>query len=322
LQTVYAVIARMPEPLISPRQHWVSLPDGDQLALHEDGPLTMRDGRAIDPNTPSALLIHGLCGCHAAGYMVRCARRLLGLGYRVFRLDMRGCGAGHQQARHITHAGRSEDIRAALRYIALQSTGPIDAIGFSMGGNQLLKALGELAAGHRDDLLVSRLRRAAAAAPPVQLSQCAANMERWILRPYNRYFIRRLLQNVPPQVADSRLFTELRRRGVPKTIRAFDDQFTAPLAGYAGAEDYYHRASSSPQLPLIEVPTLVLAARDDPLVPVQAIESAPWSRHHQLLITDHGGHIGYWADGPNRHWLDSVLTNWLATGAIDPTRSL
>ena len=310
LQTVFAVMAAPPPPLPATRVHPLRLPDGDQLVLHENLPATPDVTHA-----QSALLIHGLCGCHSAGYMVRTARRLLAHGYRVFRLDMRGCGAGRELARNITHAGRSEDVRAALRYIALQSSGPIDAIGFSLGGNQLLKALGEIPGDPHEGELRSRLRRAAAAAPPVQLDYCAAQMERWLLRPYNRYFIGRLIRNAPTQVAQSEQFKTLQRQRRPRTLREFDEQFTAPLAGFSSADDYYAQASAAPRLPQIEIPTLVLASRDDPLVPVAAIENAAWSPTTHPMITEHGGHIGYWSNQPDRRWMDAALSQWIVSGA-------
>src|SRR6185369_10360703 len=126
------------------KTHQVSLADGDCLALHEDD---LGDSLSPEHPTPSptVILLHGLAGSHQSGYMLRASAKLRAQGISVFRLDLRGCGAGISLARHPLHAGRSEDAAAALDYVhRLCPNAPIHLIGFSMGANIILKLAGEL----------------------------------------------------------------------------------------------------------------------------------------------------------------------------------
>jgi predicted alpha/beta-fold hydrolase len=168
------------------RQHRVALPDGDQIILHDDCPQTWQ------PAGRSALLIHGLTGCHASNYMQRIAARLNDRGVRTFRMDLRGCGAGLGLARLPYHSGRSEDAAAALRKIAeLCPASPTILIGFSLGANIALKLLGEAPAD-----LPANLDRAVAICPPVDLWQCVQTLARGVNRLYDRHFVRGLLTQV------------------------------------------------------------------------------------------------------------------------------
>ena len=284
--------------------HRVELPDGDQIVLHDDQPPSWRPGAA------SLLLIHGLCGCHAASYMLRLASRFFAQGVRVFRLDMRGCGAGAKLARELTHAGRSDDVLAALAKVAtLTQQGPIGAIGVSLGGNQLLRAVGRVDAGM--DCLPSwwtRLERVAAVAPPIDLLRCSENMERWILRPYNYYFIRLLLQRVPAQVRRRSDFQRIMTGPRPKTMRQLDDRITAPLSGLENAADYYRQSAAIDVVQHIRVNTLVIAAGDDPVVPVGCFTDgqAAWSSSTRLIVSPQGGHVGF-IDRQRQSWMDDVV---------------
>ncbi|MGV3485896.1 MAG: alpha/beta fold hydrolase, partial [Planctomycetaceae bacterium] len=136
LQSVLSLAARELKAL-RPTLRWVALADGDRLAMLDDVPVNWRPGDA------SLLIVHGLCGCSQAPYMLRLASRFTEQGVRVFRLNLRGCGAGQGAASQITHAGRSDDVIAALEQVSqLTQSGPISAVGVSLGGNQLLRAMG------------------------------------------------------------------------------------------------------------------------------------------------------------------------------------
>jgi uncharacterized protein len=319
LQTVLSLRAKDLRPL-SPTLRWVNLADGDRLAMQDDQPDSWQIG------DPSVLVIHGLCGCSESPYMLRFASRFTRQGVRVFRLNLRGCGVGLGEAAQITHAGRSSDVIAALEMIAeLTQRGPISAIGVSLGGNQLLRALGltavELATLGQSHLSASdspastwypRLHRVAAISPPIDLEKCSDNMQRLSLRPYNRYFIRHLLQRVPdairnhPSVAKA-LITP------PRTMRELDDAITAPLAGYSDAVDYYENTAAKRVIDRVQVPTLVLAASNDPIVPVSCFDHAArnrWPDHIRLVVTRCGGHVGFIGRGEQRHWMDGLLERW------------
>lgn len=280
--------------------------DGDWLVLHDDRP------RRWQPGDPSLLLLHGLCGCHAASYMVRLAARMNAEGVRTFRLDMRGCGAAEQRSHGLTHAGRSDDVIDALDEVARHTeSGPIAAVGVSMGGNQLLRAVGRVDAGV-DPVRgpgIERLQRIAAIAPPIDLTRCSENMQRWPLRFYNWYFIRALLRRVPAGVHASEAFQQLSLRPVPRTLRELDQRITAPLGGFADVDDYYTQASSAPYLNALSRPTLIITSSDDPIVPVDMFHQTPMSAAVETSITRRGGHAGFVGRGQEQ-WMDDRLVEW------------
>lgn len=310
LQTIAITFQPPPMPRDSggATLHRVDLPDGDAIVLHDDCP------PAWQPGDPSLLLIHGLCGSHAAGYMRRLADRFNRRGVRAFRMDMRGCGAAHAFARRLTHAGRSEDVLAAIQHIAaITGKGPIWAIGVSLGGNQLLKGLGELGAGQVSiGEADSRLTRAAVVSPPIDLIRCSNHMQRLWMRPYNQYFIRALFQRIPPQVRASEAFRQIDLVRRPRTLRELDDRITAPLSNFASAEDYYRRSAATNWVAENRIETLVLAAADDPIVPVACFIEADWPQTTHLEIPPGGGHVAFLARGRSRCWMDECLGDWFA----------
>jgi predicted alpha/beta-fold hydrolase len=289
--------------------HHVSLPDGDSLALHEDGV-----GGSLRPETqtPSttALLLHGLAGSHQSGYMLRVSAKLRAKGIRVFRLDLRGCGAGIGLARHPLHAGRSEDAAAALDFVhRLCPESPIHLIGFSMGGNIVLKLAGELA-----ENAPSYLASVVAASPPIDLAQCTREIQRGVNRIYDRAFVKALIKHIAVRnslVPDAHSRPLLPR---PRRLMDFDSLFTAPLSGFADVHDYYARASSGPLLRNISIPTLIIAAASDPIVPVACFEQTTYSSTTQLIIAPCGGHLGFIAaknHDPDLRWLDWRIVDWI-----------
>jgi predicted alpha/beta-fold hydrolase len=265
-------------------------------------------------------LLHGLSGCHAAPYMMRLARRFVSQGVCVYRIDMRGCGAAADLAENLTHAGRSEDLIEALRFIAERSDGPLNAIGISLGANQLLRAVGRIGAGVDPmPAWFARLERIAAIAPPLDLLRCSDNMNRWLMRPYNYYFIRSLLDRAPARIQKRTDFQEELKRPRPRTLRELDDRFTAPMSGYEDAADYYEQASSARVTRANPVRTLVLAAADDPIVPLGCFvdDQGIWPNNTELIVAKTGGHVGF-IDREKRSWMDEVLNAWFA---FESTRS-
>lgn len=275
----------------------VPVTDGDHVVLHDDQPPSWHSGQR------TALLVHGLCGSHRSGYLVRIAAKLNALGIRTFRLDMRGCGAGRALARQPYHSGRSEDLRAALTAIAAWCpNSPCALIAFSLGANAALKLLGECG-----DRPPGGLDRAIAVCPPVDLAACVRSLQRYPARAYDRFFTRTLLTQVfaSPTLAENaaRIFSQHR----PTRLVDFDDAFTAPVCGFGDAATYYQRCSAGPLLRDIRVPTTILAAADDPIVPIAPLRAVGNQPQISLLITKHGGHLGFVSAG-GRRWLDELVT--------------
>jgi uncharacterized protein len=288
------------------RQHQVALPDGDTIVLHDDGPA---EGRTV------ALLVHGLGGCGQSSYMLRSSAKLRARGSRVFRMDLRGCGAGLALARQPLHAGRSDDAGATLAYLSNLCPGlPIHLVGFSMGANIVLKLAGELAAGAPPSLA-----SVMAVSPPIDLVACSKAIGRSLGGVYDRRFLRNLIRHVGERskcVPDAAHHPLVPR---PKTLFDFDNRFTAPLSGFAGVEDYYTRASSAPLLANIAVPTLIIAAASDPIVPVTPFERASYSPTTQVAIAPCGGHLGFVAArgiDADRRWLDWRVVEWVCQASI------
>lgn len=307
-QTLAGVFLPGRKYLYRAAQHRVCLNDGDQIVLHDDRPGDWR------PGMRTALLIHGLAGCHLSGYMQRIAAKLSARGVRVFRMDLRGCGAGFGLARLPYHSGRSEDAAAALEAIAQWCPGsPTTLIGFSLGGNITLKLLGELG-----EQRCGGLDSAVAICPPIDLQAAVEKISLPLNRFYDRHFVRLLLaqarerQRVLPEAPAAKFDRP------PRGIWEFDNRFTAPVSGYGDAANYYRRASSAQFIPNIRRPTLVIASRDDPLVPWRPFLAVKSPDCLQVEITERGGHLGYVARSghdPDRRWLDWRIVEWVAGGA-------
>ncbi len=312
LQTIVSIRSVLGTDL-NPQRHVVPVSDDDAIVLHEDRPAVWRSGDG------SMLLVHGLSGCHSAPYMLRLTCQMMRRGICVFRMDMRGCGAGHEMAANLTHAGRSDDILAALGAIAEQTgSGPIAAVGVSLGANQLLRAVGRIGAGlDPTPDWFDRFVRIAAVAPPLDLQRCSDNMQRWLMRPYNYYFIRSLLARTPPRVRQREDYQRQVSAGRPKTLRELDDRFTAPLSGFADAVEYYAASSANQVVEHNPVPTLVLAAADDPIVPIGCFvdDKDQWPTSTKLVVAKTGGHVGF-VDRQGSSWMDQLLNAWFDRGEM------
>jgi predicted alpha/beta-fold hydrolase len=293
-------------------QHVVTLPDGDRIVLHDDAPPAWKTG------DHTALLIHGLAGCHGSPYLVRLATRLNAAGVRTFRMDLRGCGAGLCLARLPYHSGRSEDAAAALEEIARLCPGSLTAlVGFSLGGNIVLKLLGEVG-----DRPPHNLASAAAVCPPVDLALCVAALRRPLHRVYDRYFARLLVQRLEQRRRAHPAATTVSFPRRPRGIYDFDDLFTAPVCGFGTAENYYRQASSNQFLTRIALPTLILAAEDDPLVLAEPLRQAKLSSSTRLHLMRHGGHLGFVsrrASDPDRRWMDWRIVEWVLDQMRQPS---
>lgn len=281
----------------------VPLTDGDHVIVHDSAPAAW-DGGAV------AVLVHGLGGCHQSGYIVRVTERLTARGVRVYRMDLRGCGAGAALAQRLYSAACSDDVRTVLAYLHERHPGsPLLLAGFSLGAGIVLKMAGE--AGERPP---PGLCAVAAVAPPLDLVRCSALLERLPL--YHAFFVHHLVRQVYHQ---QRLLPHLARVRFPRrmTLRQFDDWYTAPRWGFTGVDDYYERAASLPWVPKIRVPTFLLTARDDPFIAVGPFETLEASPHVEVHISAHGGHLGFLGpDGAGgARWAERLVVGWLCAQA-------
>lgn len=304
-QTVAAAYLTSRPPYRARHFH-VDLADGDRLVVHLDAP------QIAVPSRRCVLLVHGLAGCHGSPYMSRIASKLASAGYAAFRLDLRGCGAGMSLARHSVHAGRIDDLEAALGLVERQSDGaPLSLVGFSLGASITLKLLGSLA-----HTLPRRLDSAIAVAPPLDLAECCRNLRNgwnWI---YDRSFLRNLGRYLKQRRATVPELHDVDWSHPPRSLYDFDATFTAPLGGFRDVDDYYARSSSLPDLANIRVPTRILFAEDDPLIPANVYRRATYSSVTQVFATREGGHLGFLGKGQSArdddwHWMDWRVLDWV-----------
>src|SRR5579862_3978353 len=256
----------------------------------------------VSPPGPLVVLIHGLSGTEDSAYMLASAAALLSAGYRVLRLNLRGAGPSRPFCRLQYHAGRSADLRDALAALdaALLRRG-LFLVGYSLGGNMLLKFLAEHAADFP-------ILAAVAISAPLDL---AAASER-IGAARNRIYHRHLLHHMKVEALGlgAELTAEEQRRvRTAHTIFEFDDRFVGPRNGYAGADDYYSNNSGARFLSAIRVPTLLIHALDDPWIPSAAYQRVAWASHPALvpLLSDSGGHVGFHGRGSEVPWHDRCV---------------
>ena len=302
VQTVLGVFAPGPDCPLPDMRRIVRLPDGDALILHNNTPIGWKLG------DPIALLIHGLSGSHVSSHIRRMAALLLSHRVRVVRIDLRGAGAGLSLARRTYHAGRSDDIRAALR--ELHSWSPASQLlllGVSLGGALALKTAGEAS-----DQPVPGLTRVGAMAPPIDLISCAALVAMPKNRLYDGNFVRVLTVDARLR---QRYFPDLPPLRFPRrmTLRLFDELYTAPRGGFADAADYYRQSSCAALIPQIAVPTLILTARDDPFIAVEPFEHLKVPPHILVHLVPHGGHIGFlgWDGAGGIRWAERRMVEWI-----------
>ncbi len=305
-QTLSAAYWKGPQAQERGTPHTIALPDGDQLVAIDDRPPGWRPGDRV------ILMMHGLGGCARNPLLVRVTAQLFKRGVRVFRLNLRGCGAGAGLARLPYHAGRSDDLRAAVESViawchegqnASAPRSPLMLFGMSLSGNLLLKYLGEAA-----DCVPPEVRCALAINPPIDLARSVQTLERRWNRGYDRHFTHSLIGHVRRQQGLRADFAAL-PDPLPRALFDFDDRYTAPHGGYAHAAAYYRAASAQSLVPAIRVPTYILTSADDPLVPVEMFREqvGTWPDAVRLTIAPGGGHLGYVGRAPgdpNSRWLD------------------
>jgi predicted alpha/beta-fold hydrolase len=284
-QTIYAAtLARCPGRVLH-RMRWET-PDGDFIDLD-----WLRPPHAGAARAPLVALFHGLEGSSGSHYARMLVRMLATSDWQAVIVHFRGCSGEPNRLARAYHSGDAAEIDWVLeRLRAEHRNRPLFAIGVSLGGNALLKWLGE----YRDRSLAT-LDAAAAVSAPLDLVAAGNALDRGFNRAvYTRNFLRTLKAK---SLVKLERFPGLFDRAAAmraSTLRAFDDAVTAPVHGFRDAEDYWLRSSSKPWLQHIRVPTLVLNALDDPFLPASALPHAhEVSNAVRLEFTQHGGHVGF-----------------------------
>ena len=283
--------------------HKVELSDGDKISLEITTPHGWQE------TDPTVFLVHGLCGSHESGYLVRMARKLYEKGVRAVRFNMRGCGSGVGDAKGIYHSGRSDDVLDALKYIKRKTPQTaITLIGFSLGGNIVLKLAGEL------NVNASKyLEQVIAVCPPIHLQKSVMRLDHSVNSFYQNYFLRNLTADMAIRHT---LFPQLEIPKLPEklTFYDFDEFYVAPQSGFKSAVDYYTKCSSGQFIPHITVPCRILFAKDDPIVYTADVKDVYTPSNVRLYSTDRGGHMGFLGRPFHKrglHWMDHLLMEWI-----------
>jgi hypothetical protein len=277
LQTLWAPLFRKKILNIQLIRERVELPDGDFIDL---------DWTEKNATKPIVLLLHGFEGSVDSHYVKGMLDAIKQQGWVGALMHFRGCSGEPNRLPRMYHSGETTDVAYIVEYLLQQTTMPIATIGFSLGGNVLLKWLGET--GSKNPL-----KAAIAISVPFELHKAVKKLENGLSKIYQKRFINSLQKKLKHKFSSGPLpfcseFLKL------KTLREFDDQITAPLHGFASADEYYSLSSSRAFLSSIQTPTLILHAKDDPFMSEDAIpnqDELPSSVELELSRT--GGHIGF-----------------------------
>lgn len=314
LQTIYPALLRRPPALAGLRRERLETPDGDFLDIDwcDNG------------DQPLVILLHGLAGSSRSGYIVGLQHSLRRQGMASVALNFRGCSGEMNRLARCYHSGETEDIDFLYRTLRQRFPGrAMAATGFSLGGNVLLKWLGEQ--GDQLDLCA-----AVAVSVPLLLNECADKLDRGFAKIYRDYLLRELKQYMRVKrrhlqdIGQHEQAERILRLGDLSDIQSFwqyDDRVVAGLHGFADAHDYYSRSSSRQFLKHIRVPTLVLQARDDPFMTERVLPtSAELSDQVQLEVCAGGGHVGFVGGSLFRpeYWLEERIGKFLQKYAWQP----
>lgn len=286
-------------PAVDTRLERWDTPDGDVLDV------VRLDG--VGPGAPRLVILHGLEGTaqshYARGTLAEAARRGWGADLMLFR----SCGGTLNRTRRFYHSGDTGDLALVVDRVADEyPRAPLLYAGYSLGGNVLLKWLGE-----RGPALPARARAAAVVSVPFDLARGAKHIHRGFARVYEASFLRSLKRKTYGKLA---AFPDLADRdalAAARSIYAFDDAVTAPVHGFADAADYYARSSALGYLAEIRLPTLLLSAADDPFLPAAVFDEvraiARTTPALTLELVPHGGHVGFVMGPP---WRPFYYAEW------------
>jgi len=252
------------------------------------------------------VLLHGLEGSADSGYIRSFSQAALQSGFGVHRLNLRTCGGTDTLSETMYHSGLTSDTISVAEDLSRQYTQPVFLVGFSLGGNVVLKLAGELGATHL-------LRGVCAVSPPIDLARSVEAIGRRENIVYARRFLDRLKQRIVRKSTSSPQSYTTEGLQAVRSIWDFDDRYTAPLFGFGTAENYYRTQSSQHFLRDIRIPTLIVTAKDDPLVPFGVFDhpAFPENSALRLVATEHGGHLGFLSRTKPRFWVERFVLKWI-----------
>jgi predicted alpha/beta-fold hydrolase len=261
---------------------------------------------------PTLLLLHGLNGSSESHYMKGIADKAFARGMNVVRLNQRNCGNTEHLSEGLFHSGLTEDARHVIDELSrVDGLDSIAVAGYSLGGNLALKLAGEFGAAPPPALTA-----VAAVSPIIEIGECTRALERRSNIVYEWNFVRELKKRMERKEQFWPGLFDLSRLQTIRTVRQFDNVFTAPHFGFADADDYYYRCSAMRVADRITVPTLIITSEDDPFVPVEPFRSNVLTAnpHIELHVTRYGGHCGFIgprSDADDGYWAERQIVDFV-----------
>ena len=307
LQTIYAALAA-PRPQVAWRRERWDTPDGDFIDLD------WTEGVHDTAPAPLVVLFHGLEGSSRSHYAAALMATAHAAGLDGVVVHFRGCSGEANRLPRAYHSGDSAEIDWVLRRLRA-GRAPLFACGVSLGGNALLKWLGEQATE-----AAAIIDAAAAVSAPLDLTVAGDALGRGFNRVYTHNFLRTMKRTAARKLTRFPGLADARRIAAARSLREYDDAFTAPLHGFRDVDDYWTRAASKPWLRTIAVPTLVLNALNDPFLPASALPtSAEVAPKVTLEQPPAGGHVGFVGGGFPGHldWMPQrVLAHFTGNARV------
>ena len=279
--------------------------------------LTLPDGDFIDlawtkgNSDKIVIVLHGLEGSIDSSYARGMLSAIHKKDWRGVLMHFRGCSGEHNLKDRSYHSGETGDLRflvETLRKRHPETT--LSAVGYSLGGNALLKYLGE----YKDD---SQLKAATAVSVPYQLSNSATKLEKGFSRLYQRHLLNRLMDKTLSKFQDRQAPVDITNINKLNTFKSFDHHITAPIHGFKSSDDYYAQSSSRQFLNKITTPTLLIHASDDPFMSIDAIpRQDDLSESVTLELSNYGGHVGFVSGNAPwnaKYWLEQRIPEFLGT---------
>ena len=269
---------------------------------------------------PTLLALHGLNGSSDAHYMRGLAAKAFARGMNVVRLNQRNCGNTEHLSAGLFHSGLTVDARHVIEELSdVDGLRHLNVAGYSLGGNLALKLAGEYA-----DRPHPSLRAVAAVSPILEIGECVRALERPSNFLYEWNFVRDLKRRIRRKAQLRPGAFDLTKLTRVRTVRDFDDEFTAPHFGFLNAEDYYHRASAMRVIDRVHVPALIITSEDDPFVPAAPFRDPRVTENPYitLQLCEHGGHCGF--VGPRNgeddgYWAEDAIVDFVmgtTTGVV------
>jgi predicted alpha/beta-fold hydrolase len=286
-QTIYS--AKLAQRYVGEKPHWHrerwDTPDGDFVDVD-----WRSDDAALPDHAPLLVLFHGLEGSSSSHYAQAFAQEAKLRGWHMAVPHFRGCSGELNWAPRAYHSGDFEEVGWMLSRFQIQHQGPIFAVGISLGGNALMRWAGEM--GHSANQVVQGI---ASVCSPIDLTASGHAIDSGFNKAvYARMFLATMKPRAMQKLAQFPGLFDQQELRAASTLYAFDNVFTAPLHGFNGTDDYWDRASAKPGLSRVQVPALVLNARNDPFIPADCLPTQDQvSDHVTLWQPEEGGHVGF-----------------------------